>query len=89
QEHQQAAGMPQTFLQAYHHMREQLQHPIEFSASSRHSPAIATLNYAELIMADLILVTPQTESGISGSRHISDLLKPDSKIQVLDLASYK
>ncbi|MBS1662894.1 MAG: universal stress protein, partial [Bacteroidetes bacterium] len=89
QEHQHTTGMPQTFLQAYHHLREQLQHPIEFSATSRQSPALATLNYAELIMADMIVLTPQSESGISGSRHISDLLKPDSKIQVLDLEPYK
>lgn len=89
QPQQQTSGMPQVFLQAYHHLREQLQHPIEFSASTRQSPAIAALNYAELIMADMIVCTPQAESGISGSRHISDMLKPNSKIQVLDLEPYK
>jgi len=40
----------------------------------------------------MILVNPDTESGISsftGFRHISDLLDRDSKIQVLDVVPYK
>jgi hypothetical protein len=36
-------------------------------------------------MADIIVVNPDTESGITGFRHLSDLLKRDSKIQVLDI----
>ncbi|HVS97304.1 MAG TPA: universal stress protein [Puia sp.] len=84
--------LPQVFLKAYHHLRENLHHPIEYSSTGRHNPARATLNYAEMIMADMILVNPETESGISGfacSRHISDLLAKDSKIQVLDVEPYK
>ena len=84
-------ALPQVFLKAYHHLREQLQHPIEYASSGRLSPAKATLNYAELIMADMILVNPESESGIpgfAGSRHISDLLGRDSKIQVLDVEPY-
>jgi nucleotide-binding universal stress UspA family protein len=82
----------QPFLKAYHHLREKLHHPVEYSAATRHNPAKAALSYAELIMADMILVNPQTESGISGftgSRHISDLLTRDSKIQVLDVQPYQ
>lgn len=85
-------ALPQVFLKAYHHLRENLHHPIEYSSTGRHSPARAALNYAEMIMADMILVNPQTESGISGfacSRHISDLLARDSKIQVLDVEPYR
>ena len=85
-------ALPQVFLKAYHHLRENLHHPIEYSSTGRHNPARATLNYAEMIMADMILVNPETESGISGfacSRHISDLLAKDSKIQVLDVEPYK
>lgn len=94
QDHPQPNGwaLPQVFLRAYHHLRENLHHPIEYSTTGRHSPARAALNYAELIMADLILVNPETESGVSGwtgSRHISDLLARDSKIQVLDIEPYK
>jgi hypothetical protein len=56
---------------------------------TRQDLARATLSYAELIMADIILLNPATESGIGGSRHISDLLRRDSKIQVLDVEPYK
>ncbi|HUB60576.1 MAG TPA: universal stress protein [Puia sp.] len=83
--------LSQTFLKAYHYLREKLHHPVEYSAATRHNPAKAALRYAELIMADMILVNPQTESGISGFtgfRHISDLLTRDSKIQVLDVQPY-
>src|SRR5260221_6929461 len=86
------SGLPQVFLKAYHHLRESLHHPIEFSTVMQHNPARAVLNYAELIMADMILVNPATESGLTsltGSRHISDLLVRDSKIQVLDVEPYK
>jgi nucleotide-binding universal stress UspA family protein len=85
-------GLPQVFLKAYHHLRESLHHPIEFSTAMQQNIAKATLDYAELVMADLILVNPATESdiaGFTGSRHISDLLERDSKIQVLDLEPYK
>lgn len=84
-------ALPQVFLKAYHQLREQLHHPIEYASSGRLSPAKATLNYAELIMADMILVNPESESGVpglGGSRHISDLLGKDSKIQVLDVEPY-
>jgi hypothetical protein len=80
------------FLKAYHHLREKLHHPIEYSTAIRPNPAKAALSYAELIMADIIVVNPETESGISGFtgfRHLSDLLKRDSKIQVLDIEPYK
>jgi nucleotide-binding universal stress UspA family protein len=85
-------ALPQVFLKAYHHLRENLHHPIEYSLTGRHNPARAALKYAEMIMADMILVNPETESGVSGitgSRHISDLLGRDSKIQVLDVEPYK
>jgi nucleotide-binding universal stress UspA family protein len=84
--------LSQVFLKAYNHLREKLHHPIEYSAATRHHPAKAALSYAELIMADIIVVNPDTESGISGFtgfRHLSDLLKRDSKIQVLDVEPYK
>lgn len=85
-------ALPQVFLKAYHHLREHLHHPIEYSASGRNSPAKAALNYAERIMADMILVNPETESGVAGFtgwRHISDLVGKDSKIQILDVEPYK
>jgi nucleotide-binding universal stress UspA family protein len=91
QEHKDWA-LPQVFLKAYHQLREHLHHPIEYSATGKQSTAKAALSCAELIMADMIVVNPETESGVSGFagyRHISDLLKKDSKIQVLDIEPYK
>jgi nucleotide-binding universal stress UspA family protein len=85
-------ALPQVFLKAYNELREHLHHPIEYSTTGRQRSARATLDYAELVMADMILVNPETESGISGLsgyRHISDLLRRDSKIQVLDVEPYK
>jgi len=81
-------GLPNVFLKAYHQLRENLRHPIEYSATGQQSTAKATLNCAEHIMADMIVLNPETESGViglSGYRHISDLLKSDSRIQVLDI----
>jgi nucleotide-binding universal stress UspA family protein len=80
------------FLRAYNQLREKLRVPIEYSSISRHNTVKATVDFAERIMADLILVNPGTESGIRswvGSRHISDWLTRDSKIQVLDVQPYK
>jgi hypothetical protein len=90
QEHKDWA-LPQVFLKAYHQLREHLHHPIDYSATGKQSTARAALSCAELIMADMIVVNPETESGVSGFvsyRHISDLLQKDSKIQVLDLQPY-
>jgi nucleotide-binding universal stress UspA family protein len=84
--------LSQVFLKAYHHLREKLHHPIEYATTDRHNAAKAALSYAEFIMADMILVNPDTESGTSsftGFRHISDLLDRDSKIQILDLQPYE
>lgn len=83
---------PQVFLKAYHYLRERLHQPIEFVTAVRNNPVKATLSYAELIRADMILVNPETESGVgrfAGSRHMSDLLGRDSKIQILDVEPYK
>ena len=85
-------ALPQVFLKAYHQLREHLHHPIEYSATGRQSAAKAALNCAESIMADMIVLNPETESGVSGFvsyRHISDLLGRDSKIQVLEVQPYR
>jgi nucleotide-binding universal stress UspA family protein len=66
----------QAFIRTYHQLREKLHHPIEFSAVPLQNAAKAALNYAESVMADMILVNPE--------KHITDLLARDSKIQVLE-----
>ena len=81
----------QAFIQTYHRLREKLHHPVEYFSVTRHNPVKATLDYAEFVMADMILMNPETGSGLSsftGSRHISDLLARDSKIQILDVLPY-
>ncbi|HXB06256.1 MAG TPA: universal stress protein [Puia sp.] len=94
QDREEAKGLalPNVFLKAYNQLREHLHHPIEYSATGRHGTAKATLICAEHIMADMIVVNPETESGVlglAGYRHISDLLKKGSKIQVLDIEPYR
>jgi len=91
QQEELGAGMPQVFLTAYHRLRENLHIPIDFSTSTGPDTARATLNYAEMVMADMILVNPAAESRIRnflGSGHLSDLLDSKSRIQVLDLEPY-
>lgn len=84
--------LPQVFLRAYDVLRANLHQPVEYCLTDEQDTAKATLNYAEEIMADLILVNPVTESGtagITGYRHLSDLLRKDSMIQVLDVEPYE
>ena len=88
---QQEEDLSPFFLMAYNRLREKLRVPIEYSSISRHHPVKATVDFAERIMADLILVNPGTESGIRGwgrSRHISEWLTRDSKIQILDVQPF-
>jgi len=94
QDRQYAKGssLPRVFLKAYDQLRETLHQPIEYSVTDQQDTVKATLNHAKAIMADLILMNPGTESrssGIFASRHISDLLRGDSSIQVLDVEPYK
>jgi nucleotide-binding universal stress UspA family protein len=82
---------PLPFLKAYNQLRENLHHPVEYSLISRHNTARAVLEYAESVKADMILLNPETESaipGLTGSRHISDFIRNNSKIQVLDVLPY-
>jgi nucleotide-binding universal stress UspA family protein len=86
------SSRPQVFLKAYDQLRETLHQQIEYSVTDQQDTAKATLDHAKAIMADLILVNPGTESRSSGlfaSRHISDRLRVDSGIQVLDVEPYK
>lgn len=81
----------QAFFSSYCRLREDLHHPAEYGAIDKHNLVKAILSYTEFIKADLILVNPEIESGINslaGSRHISDFLKRDSKIQILDVQPY-
>ncbi|MDR3712296.1 MAG: universal stress protein [Puia sp.] len=83
-------GLSDSFLAAYNQLREHLHNPVEYLTISTRKFARTALHYAESVMADMILVNPETESGIftlTGSRHISDLIGCNSNIQVLDVQS--
>lgn len=49
-DHRENGGLPEAFLEAYHFLREHLQHPIEFSAVAGREVARVTLNYAEMVL---------------------------------------
>jgi nucleotide-binding universal stress UspA family protein len=81
----------QVFLDAYQQLKEKVSGPIQCSSATRHNPAISALAYAESVKADMILVNPETESGqagLTGFRHLSEMLERNSKIQILDVLPY-
>ena len=81
----------QIFLDAYQELKEKVSRPIQCSAAIGHNPAKAVLAYAESVKADMILVNPETESGhagLTGFRHLSEMLERNSKIQILDVLPY-
>jgi nucleotide-binding universal stress UspA family protein len=83
-----SGAFSQPFLKAYRHLRETLQHPVEHCSRPDQHAARATLDYAESVNADMILVDPEEESGIytwTGIRHISDLISDHSAIQVMEV----
>lgn len=80
--------MHDVFLQAYHHLREGLRHPVAFSTSAQLNPAKAALSYAKSIKADLILVNPGMESRGGGFRwpwNGYEVAENNSGIQVLEV----
>lgn len=79
------------FLKAYNRLLDNLHQPVEYRLSQDPDAAEVTLSYAREIMADLILVDPSTNGGafgLIGRRHLSDLVRRDSAIQVLDIEPY-
>jgi hypothetical protein len=76
------------FVNTYRQLRMILRREVECHTEREHGLVRATVNYAESIMADLIIVDSAFEStvpSLTGSTHISHLLKKDSKIQILDV----
>jgi len=58
--------------------------PVEYTVLHGANKARELLNYAEKINADVLLVQPQSETIIGWlNKHISDVLPPESKVQVL------
>lgn len=73
-----------TLLQVYQWLKAKLHCPIEYSVVSGGNKAKAILQYAEKCNADILLVDPEKETRIGwNNRHISDVLSPASKVQIL------
>jgi len=71
-------------LQLYQWLKLSLHCTVEYAVVPGSNPAKATLQYAEKINADILLVHPDKETKIGWwNRHISDVLPPVSKVQVL------
>jgi nucleotide-binding universal stress UspA family protein len=71
-------------LQVYQWLKAKLHCPIEYSVVNGTNKAKAILQYAEKNNADILLVHPQKETRIGwNNRHISDVLSPASKMQIL------
>jgi len=72
-------------LQVYQWLKLKLHCPVEYSVVHHgNNRAKAILQYAEKNNADILLVHPEKETRIGwGNRHISDVIPPASKVQVL------
>jgi hypothetical protein len=71
-------------LKMYQWLKTSIHYPVEYAVLHGHNKAKAILNFAEKINADILLVHPESETKIGWmNRHISDMLPPASKVQVL------
>jgi nucleotide-binding universal stress UspA family protein len=71
-------------LQVYQWLKTKLHCPIEYSVISGANKAKAILKYVQKCNADILLVHPEKETKIGWyNRHISDVLSPASKVQIL------
>lgn len=71
-------------LDLYQWLQKRLRCPIEYSVVHGSNKARSILDYAHRVEADLLLLHPDGESRIGWwDRHISDVLSPRSKVQVL------
>lgn len=59
--------------------------PVQYDVLRGNNQAKALLKYCYKVNADMLIVYPgeETQAGIFPSRHISDLLSPDSRMQIL------
>jgi nucleotide-binding universal stress UspA family protein len=71
-------------LQVYQWLKNSMHCPVEYAVLHGNNKAKAMLAYAQKTNADMLLVNPTSETKIGWmNRHISDVLSPDSKVQVL------
>lgn len=71
-------------LHVYQWVKNSLHCPVEYAVLHGSNRAKAMLAYAEKMNADMLLVHPTSETKIGWmNKHISDVLEPSSKVQVL------
>jgi nucleotide-binding universal stress UspA family protein len=71
-------------LHVYQWLKNSMHCPVEYAVLHGSNKAKAMLAYVEKTNADMLLVNPTSETKIGWmNKHISDVLSPDSKVQVL------
>ena len=80
-----------SFLETYRILKTSLTNPIEYHILKGNNLAIAILEYAECVKADLIFVNPGTETKISSitGKHINDSLESSSRLKILSIEPYR
>lgn len=75
----------ESLLNTFRLLRSNWLGPVEYDVLRGSNPAKALLNYCNKVNADILIVHPGVETKAGGllNRHISDLLSPDSRTQVL------
>jgi nucleotide-binding universal stress UspA family protein len=81
----------QALLETYRMLKDNLRFPVEYQVLHGNNRAKATLQYAQSIGADMVLVNPETETKVTTftCRHINDILLPESRLQILEVEPKK
>jgi nucleotide-binding universal stress UspA family protein len=78
-----------SLLETYRYLKNIVQCPLNHEILYGENVAQSAFEYAKSIKADMLLVEPETETKLSSfpTKHISDELNPNSKIQILAIQS--
>jgi uncharacterized protein YjbI with pentapeptide repeats len=78
------------FIETYFILKSRLTNTVEYHVLNGSNLPKATLHYAELIGADLILANPCAETKITGltGKHMNDMILASSKLQILSVEPY-
>ena len=77
----------QALLDTYRILKNNLQFQVEYQVLHGSNRAKASLQYAQSVGADMLLVNPDTETRITSltGMHINDMLVPESRLQILEV----
>ncbi|MEP6747016.1 MAG: universal stress protein [Bacteroidota bacterium] len=75
------------FIDTYRLLKASLNCPVEHTMVTGNNLAKASLDFAHSINADMILVSPETETRISllTGKQVNDVIKGDSKLEILSV----